>query len=95
MIIKRTISGRLNLLMLVSLFIITILSIMIMNNLVGKFHQAEALKRQSHKIENTAIIIHNLQLERGLSSGYLGSNGTIFRFDVINQRTITNRSMRN
>lgn len=66
-----------------------------MNNLIGKFHQAEALKRLSNKIETTAAIIHNLQLERGLSSGYLGSNGTIFRFDVVSQRTKTNRAMNN
>jgi len=66
-----------------------------MNNLIGKFHQAEVLKRLSNKIETTAAIIHNLQLERGFSSGYLGSNGTIFRFDVVSQRTKTNRAMNN
>ncbi len=95
MIRKYTISQRLKLLISLSLLVIALFAVVIGNYLVGQLRQAEKLQRQSIAIQKTASIIHNLQKERGFSSGFLGSQGTIFKSEVHKQRTATNRSLAN
>jgi len=43
-----------------------------------KYQELQTLEINIHKSKNISLLINNLQKERGLSSGYLASNGKLF-----------------
>ncbi|MDD5717120.1 MAG: nitrate- and nitrite sensing domain-containing protein [Sulfuricurvum sp.] len=91
--ITTSISERLKLLISLSLLVTVVFAIVIGYYLFGQLHQAEKLQRQSLAIQKTAAIIHNLQKERGLSSGFVGSRGAVFGSEVLNQRVNTSHAL--
>lgn len=81
-----TISQRLKLLISIFFVAITIAAITIGNHLLIQLQRAQHLQSQISAIRQTADIIHNLQVERGLSSGFLGSGGKRFIPELSKQR---------
>ncbi|MFA6630225.1 MAG: HD domain-containing phosphohydrolase [Sulfuricurvum sp.] len=81
-----TISQRLKLLISIFFVAMTIAAITIGNHLLIQLQRAQHLQSQISAIRQTADIIHNLQVERGLSSGFLGSGGKRFMPELSKQR---------
>jgi len=88
-----TIAQRLKLLISLSLLITVISAVVVGNHLIGQIDQAEQLQSKISSIQKTAAIIHNLQNERGLSSGFLGSDGQNFRDEMLNQCRLTDQKL--
>ena len=64
------------------------------NNYI-KYQELQTLETNIHKIKNISTLINNLQKERGLSSGYLGSNGKLFKTQLINMQHNVDNSFKN
>ena len=60
-----------------------------------KYQELQALETNIHKIKNISTLINNLQKERGLSSGYLASNGKLFKTQLINMQHNVDHSFEN
>ncbi len=60
-----------------------------------KYQALQTLETNIHKIKNISTLINNLQKERGLSSGYLGSNGKLFKTQLINMQHNVDNSFKN
>lgn len=88
-----TISQRLKLLISIFLVTISIAAIVIGEHLLLQLHRAEYLQSQTDAIRHTTEIIHNLQVERGLSSGFLGSDGKRFQNELSQQRLHTSHRL--
>jgi len=89
---EKTILNKLRLLTIVpGVVIVTIFTIFILYT----YHNLTTLKILSSnvaKIEKSANLINELQRERGISSGYLGSKGKIFKDSLIQQRQKTDKA---
>ena len=74
-----------------SLLILVVL-ILTANMLSGKYTEALSLKELEDGVQlatKISDLIHSTQKERGMSSGYLASEGKKFRFEMLRQRKIT------
>ncbi|MBF0615009.1 MAG: hypothetical protein G8237_12480 [Magnetococcales bacterium] len=49
----------------------------------------ELVNKISHLTEQTSLLIHEIQKERGMSSGFLGSGGHDFSEELLSQRELT------
>ncbi len=68
-------------LLIVAVVPILVMAILFLHKDIETFHQMSRMKRLKTDIELSSILsslVHNLQKERGLSSGYLGSEGSEF-----------------
>jgi len=74
------------------IFLIVPLTVVLFFSVVGieqKYTQLENIQRTERFMSislQLASIVHELQLERGLSAGYLGSQQTLFKTDLMQQR---------
>jgi len=55
----------------------------------------QRLKTNIHQFQNIALLINNLQKERGLSSGYLASHGKLFGKQLANMQKNVDSSLQN
>jgi methyl-accepting chemotaxis protein len=56
------------------------------------FEQANETIANARLVKMTSSLVHELQKERGISAGYIGSNGKRFATELRSQRTSTNNS---
>lgn len=73
-----SIINRLRLLLTIPMLIILFGSLYYGNHLYTKLNSLHSLNNQVKEIRHVAALIHELQQERGLSSGFLAANGTIY-----------------
>jgi len=73
-----SIINRLRLLLTFPILIILFGSLYYGNHLYTKLYSLHSLSNQVKEIRHVAALIHELQQERGLSSGFLAGNGTLY-----------------
>ncbi|MGK0290487.1 MAG: methyl-accepting chemotaxis protein, partial [bacterium] len=59
------------------------------------YQEFNQLKHISIFATKTSSLIHELQKERGISAGFLGSRGKKFRTIILRQRNLSNQANRN
>ena len=60
-----------------------------------KYQELQTLKINIYKSKNISLLINDLQKERGLSSGYLASNGKLFATQLLNIQHNVDNSFQN
>ncbi|TDF37612.1 chemotaxis protein [Alteromonadaceae bacterium M269] len=55
--------------------------------------QASDIERNAMLVEQSSNLVHELQKERGMSAGYLGSNGQSFKSELPKQRQLTDNNI--
>lgn len=55
------------------------------------YHKLKNVSLQANKAIYASNVVHELQKERGLSAGFIGSNGTKFQSELTNQRKLTDQ----
>ena len=87
------ISQRLKLLISLALIVVVLSAVVVSSHMIEQLRQAESLRDQISSIQKITTIIHDLQIERGQSSGFLGSGGTVFKEELALQRIATDSSV--
>ena len=87
----KNLSIRLKLILqtLVPTLTIIILAMILINATYSKVHNLEDIQKTSQLLASISLLLHETQKERGLSAGYLGSNGKNFQDKLPKQRKIT------
>ena len=75
--------------------IFTVLVISIMTSQYSQIHALDELKKGVHLSTKISKIIHQLQKERGMTAGYLSSNGEKFKILLTNQRVLVDKELKN
>ncbi|CCQ10487.1 methyl-accepting chemotaxis protein [Pseudoalteromonas luteoviolacea B = ATCC 29581] len=84
----RLFSRHLNLLVLTPCVFLVVL---VVNNATTSFQsssEAAQIKRYVGLGDAALALVHEVQKERGMTAGYLGSNGTNFRSDLVHQQSL-------
>lgn len=90
---KETISRYVSLLIVIPSILLTIVV------LINLYHNAQNVSHASHGAsllslaDNAASLVHELQKERGMSAGYLGSKGIKFRQELRLQRNLVDEKL--
>jgi len=91
-----SIKQKLILLLAIPILVILLFTGYVVNNTYNKEQQISKLETiMKLNIEYLAVLVHELQKERGLSSAYLASNGKKFKNVLKNQRKLTNKALLN
>jgi len=88
-----SITKWLKLLIGITIGVLIIVSILVGGYLVDQVREAQKLQKQLMMIKESALLIHNLQIERGLSGGFIGSVGKKFKEELYIQRTHTDAAL--
>jgi len=88
-----SITKWLKLLIGITIGVLIIVSILVGGYLVDQVREAQKLQKQLVMIKESALLIHNLQIERGLSGGFIGSVGKKFKEELYIQRTHTDAAL--
>jgi len=84
--------------LLLPLSILILIVLLLTTSLISKqYTKGESLKELEHGINlstHISKLVHSTQIERGLSSGYLTSNGKKFKEQLLKQRDITNSKIK-
>ncbi len=90
---KRWLSRYLSLLTLIP---VAVLLIFITANIFRAYHDLEQANKTISNVRLVTItsqIVHELQKERGMSAGFIGSKGSEFVSELKNQRTLTDKEV--
>jgi methyl-accepting chemotaxis protein len=55
--------------------------------------QASVIQQNAALVKQSSDLVHELQKERGMSAGFLGSNGEAFKAELANQRKATDQNI--
>lgn len=83
---------KLLLLVVIPMTLMVILSAIYINEYYDKKVQYEKLNDTMELSSSISLLIHETQKERGMSAGYLGSNGKKFGDKLLSQRELTNKN---
>lgn len=81
-----SIKKKLTALLLFPLLFVLFLVFAELKTLYINYFQASKISKLVYIIKNTSNLVHETQIERGMSSGFLGSNGTLYRDELKSQR---------
>jgi len=84
---------RLKILIAIATGVLIVVSILMGGYLVDQMREAQKLQKQLLTIKESAQLLHNLQIERGLSGGFIGSFGKKFEEELKIQRTHTDLAL--
>jgi methyl-accepting chemotaxis protein len=73
--------------------VILILSAMFLNTQFSKVGKLQNIQTASSLLNSISLLVHELQKERGMSAGYLGSHGKRFKQKLFNQRKLTDQRL--
>jgi len=88
-----SIKNKVKMLSFFPLVFILSLSSIISINLYNKKSKLEDVQKLVYLNGKISLLTHEIQKERGISYGYIGSNGSKFKDNLINQRKITNEKI--
>ena len=91
----KNLSIRLKLIILTIIPIVTIITFVVML-VYSKYSEVQTFqnaKKASKLLSSISLLIHETQKERGMSAGYLGSNGKKFKVELENQRKVTDKRL--
>jgi methyl-accepting chemotaxis protein len=88
-----SIRNKIKILTIIPLFVLFVLSILIIGDAYNKKTKLEEVKSLVYFSEKISALLHEIQKERGASSGYLGSKGTKFKDVLEKQRLITDKKV--
>jgi PAS domain S-box-containing protein len=89
---SNTIINKLKILTALPLIILFFLFIFFITNSYQTLNNMNGLKEHITQINHIANLMNEIQKERGLSSGYLGSEGKEFKFELMKQRKETDHA---
>lgn len=81
-----SIKKKLTALLLFPLLFVLFLVFSELKDLYINYFQASKISKLVYIIKNTSNLVHETQIERGMSSGFLGSNGNLYRDELKSQR---------
>ena len=84
---------RLALIAGIPLFFVLIYAGSLVGGALADFQNAKSAKTSVQKTKISSELIGNLQRERGLSAGFLGSKGVKFRSELYSQRNVTDQAI--
>ncbi len=70
---------------------IVVLAFVVIMSQYEKVKTFSNAKDATHLLSSIALLVHETQKERGMSAGYLGSNGKNFKIRLLKQRQITDK----
>jgi len=84
---------------IVILFILLIILFLFIFSIINKesekFDSLKELQKEMFLADSLSKVIHEIQKERGISSGYLASHGKLFKKELQQQRCFTNKAIKN
>ena len=86
--------NKLKLLTILPIVIISIGFIFFTINSYDRLTHLSSLKTEVQNIKNIATLINQIQQERGISSGYIGSQGNSFKQELKGQRQLTDYTLK-
>lgn len=90
-----SIKGKITIQSLVSVIAILLLLAVVINFTNNKVNDLENIKKSSKLLSSISLLIHETQKERGMTAGFLGSNGESFKDKLPEQRILTNEKLEN
>ena len=92
---KRWLSRYLSVLTLVPIVVLIIFISKDVFRAYQSLEQANETIADAMLVNTTSQLVHELQKERGMSAGFIGSNGAKFASQIRNQRSLTDREIQN
>jgi len=92
---KRWLSRYLSVLTLVPVVVLIIFISKDVFRAYQSLEQANETIADAMLVNTTSQLVHELQKERGMSAGFIGSNGAKFASQIRNQRSLTDREIQN
>jgi methyl-accepting chemotaxis protein len=92
---KRWLSRYLSLLTLIPVLVLIIFIVADVFRAYHAFDQANQTIADVKLVSTTNRLVHELQKERGMSAGFIGSNGSKFSSEIRNQRGVTDTALKN
>ncbi|WP_293752322.1 methyl-accepting chemotaxis protein [uncultured Paraglaciecola sp.] len=92
---KRWLSRYLSLLTLIPVVVLIIFIVADVFRAYHAFDQANQTIADVKLVSTTNRLVHELQKERGMSAGFIGSNGSKFSTRIRNQRGVTDTALKN
>ncbi len=86
-----SISKKLLLLILVPIIIILILATVLISQEYAEVNTFKTAQKASKLSVNISLLVHEIQKERGLTAGFLGSKGGKFKTELLTQRKLTDQ----
>ena len=80
---------------LVPTLTIVILAAILINASFSKVTSLENIEKTAQLLTSISLVLHETQKERGMSAGYLGSNGKNFKNKLPQQRKLTDKKISN
>ena len=77
----------------VPIVIIMVLAIMNINFTYSKVQELNNIQKASKLLSSISLLVHETQKERGMTAGFIGSNGKNFRGKLPSQRKLTNNKL--
>jgi len=74
---------------------IIILATILINSSFSKVTSLENIEKTSQLLSSISLVLHETQKERGMSAGYLGSDGKNFKNKLPKQRIVTDKRIEN
>jgi methyl-accepting chemotaxis protein len=72
-----------------------VFAILNINFTYSKVKELTDIQKASKLLSGISLLIHETQKERGITAGFLGSNGKNFKNKIVNQRLLTNKQLKN
>ncbi len=78
----------------VPVIVILILASLVMNFTYSKVKELDDIQQSSKLLNSISFLIHETQKERGMTAGFIGSNGKNFKDMLSQQRNLTNNRLK-
>ncbi|MDX8383401.1 MAG: methyl-accepting chemotaxis protein [Ghiorsea sp.] len=88
-----TIRNKLLLLLALPMTMLTYMSINLVTEEYGNSQNLQSVAMGNQNYTDIGFLVHNLQRERGMSAGFIGSKGEKFRMELSTQRGETNAAL--
>jgi CHASE3 domain sensor protein len=92
---KRWLSKYLSLLTLIPVVVLLVFIFADLFRAYHAFDQANETIADVDLVTATSQLVHELQKERGMSAGFIGSKGSKFASEIRNQRAMTDKELNN
>ncbi|TQR53836.1 chemotaxis protein [Campylobacter troglodytis] len=90
---KLTLRIKISILVILPLIALSVLMIIMLSKSYDLLKLDKKLQRQIEVSTKLSLLVHELQKERGLSAGFLGSKGESFKAELRAQREVTNKAL--
>lgn len=86
---RKWLARQLSKLTLIPVLLVVIVMIIDLMISLSLYNDASNAKASALLVQKTGALVHEMQKERGLSAGYLGSKGASFKSQLVQQRKLT------